>query len=410
MSDRRDFVLRLAAMTVVPPATRLAAARTVTPDRERQYWVKLAAKLAEPVLGNLAAGRLRQAMPVELSAAAGADRRDYAHLEATGRLLAGIAPWLELGAADSAEGRLRARYAELARRGLDFATNPASPDFQNFTRGRQPLVDAAFLAHAVVRAPHELWEKVEPRVRRQLVTALVSTRAIQPPENNWLLFAAMIEAALSAMGEPWERQRVDHAMQQHQRWYKGDGVYGDGPTFHWDYYNSYVIQPMLLDVVRTLSRVTNEWQAMEPDIVARAQRYAAIQERLISPEGTFPPIGRSLVYRCGAFQLLGQMALRHQLPAPLPPAQVRGAMGAVIRRTMDAHGTFDPRGWLTVGLSGRQPHLGEGYISNGSAYLCSVALLPLGLPPDDPFWTAPQRDWTQKSIWSGHDAAPDHAL
>ena len=116
------------------------------------------------------------------------------------------------------------------------------------------------------------------------------------------------------------------------------------------------------------------------------------------------------MYRCGAFQLLGQMALRHQLPEPLPPAQVRGAMGAVIRRTMDARGTFDPRGWLTVGLSGRQPHLGEGYISNGSAYLCSVALLPLGLPPDDPFWTAPQRDWTQKSIWSGHDAAPDHAL
>jgi hypothetical protein len=36
----------------------------------------------------------------------------------------------------------------------------------------------------------------------------------------------------------------------------------------------------------------------------RAKRYAAVQERMIGPDGTFPPIGRSLAYRCGAFHLL----------------------------------------------------------------------------------------------------------
>ena len=35
----------------------------------------------------------------------------------------------------------------------------------------------------------------------------------------------------------------------------------------------------------------------------------------ISPEGTFPAIGRSIAYRFGALQLLAQMALRRDLPA-----------------------------------------------------------------------------------------------
>lgn len=35
------------------------------------------------------------------------------------------------------------------------------------------------------------------------------------------------------------------------------------------------------------------------------------------------------------------------------------------------------------------PHLGESYISTGSLYLASTVLLPLGLPPADPFWSAP---------------------
>jgi hypothetical protein len=104
------------------------------------------------------------------------------------------------------------------------------------------------------------------------------------------------------------------------------------------------------------------------------------------------------------------MALRHELPEGLAPAQVRGAMSAMIRRTMDPPGTFDSGGWLTVGLSGHQPKIGESYISSGSAYLCAVGLLPLGLPPADPFWSGPALSWTAKSLWSGQDLPPDHAL
>src|SRR5258708_28409320 len=108
------------------------------------------------------------------------------------------------------------------------------------------------------------------------------------------------------------------------------------------------MEPMLLDVGRGLGDVRPDIAARMPEIVKRARRYAAIQERMISPEGTFPPIGRSLVYRFGALQLLGQMALRRELPDGVTPAQVRTAMTAVIRRMIEAPRTFAAHRWLSL--------------------------------------------------------------
>jgi hypothetical protein len=94
--------------------------------------------------------------------------------------------------------------------------------------------------------------------------------------------------------------RVDYALRQHEQWYKGDGAYSDGPDFHWDYYNSFVIHPLLLAILAACKEETAAWQELVPAVTRRAQRYAAVQERLIGPDGSFPAIGRSLAYRCGA--------------------------------------------------------------------------------------------------------------
>jgi hypothetical protein len=280
----------------------------------------------------------------------------------------------------------------------------------NFTRDRQPLVDAAFLVQGLLRAPRSLLAQIEGSTKLNLIAALESTRAITPPVNNWLLFAAMIEAGLQALGARFDPVRVEYAVRRHEEWYKGDGAYGDGPPFHWDYYNSFVIHPMLVDIAAALSDWVPAVKEMAPRIEERAKRYAEVQERTIAPDGTFPPIGRSLAYRCGAFHLLAQSALRRALPDGLVPAQVRGALLAVIKRTLDAPGTFDDNGWLRIGFCGHQPGVGETYISTGSLYLCSVALLPLGLHWSDSFWSAPDAPFTQQRAWSGQPFPIDHAV
>ncbi|MEI7027432.1 DUF2264 domain-containing protein [Paenibacillus sp. y28] len=372
---------------------------------EREYWLDTLNKLAGPVLEALGARQLRVRMPVEGQP----QRAAFSHLEALGRLLTGIAPWLETGSRRGDEGLLRAKYAVLARAAIDAGTDPESPDYMNFEEDYQPVVDTAFLAHAILRAPTELWDKLDNRVRQNVVRALKLTRSRKPFFNNWLLFAAMTEALLYKAGEDWDPMRIDYALKQHEQWYVGDGFYGDGPAFHWDYYNSYVILPMLVDVLETVGQALPEWQATKEKVLRRARRHAVIQERLIAPDGTFPAIGRSLTYRTGAFQLLAQMALRNELDDSLQPAQVRCALTAVMRRTLEPAGTFHAQGWLQIGLSGHQPSLGEGYISTGSLYLCSASLLPLGLPEDHPFWQG-KAEWTSRQIWSGRHVHIDHAL
>ena len=376
----------------------------------RAYWVEVMARVARPVLDAGAAGALRARMPVEARPGLAADRAEYTHLEAVGRLLCGIAPWLELGGLSGEEEALRVEFAELARMTIAHGTDPASPDFLNFAHGSQPIVDAAFLAQAFLRAPQTLWAPLDDDVKANVGVALASTRTRKPHFNNWLLFAATIEAFLAQTGAFWDPMRVDYALRQHMEWYLGDGVYGDGPEFHWDYYNSFVIQPMLVDVLAAVGDAYPGWTALRAPVLARAQRYAVIQERLISPEGTFPAIGRSLAYRFGAFQTLAQMALLDHLPDELAPAQVREALTAVIRRMIDAPGTFDDDGWLRIGFAGHQPDLGEGYISTGSLYLCAAGLLPLGLPPSHPFWRDPPVPWTAQRIWRGDNLPCDHAL
>ena len=416
MNDRRTFLKTLASAAAMGPlGAALAEAGGSVPQaaksgsEDRAYWISVLDRLAGPVLGQLAKQELRKTMPVETNG--GADRRRFSHLEAFGRLLAGIGPWLGAKDLEDSEAKLQRRYTELALRSLDTATNPGSADFMNFSEGGQPLVDTAFLAQGILRAPGALWEPLDAAAKKRVIAALKSSRAIPTPrENNWVLFAATVEALLFTLGEPTLEDRLEDSVRAMLGWYKGDGAYGDGASYHFDYYNSFVIHPMLLDVLDALSRADRRFEGALGRVRERARRYAEIQERLVAPDGTFPSLGRSTTYRFGALQVLAQMSLRRELPPSVPPFQARCALTAVMAKMMEAPGTFDANGWLQIGFCGHQPSLAEPYISTGSLYLCSVGLLPLGPPPSDNFWSGKAVPWTSQRLWSGDPLPPDHAV
>ncbi len=374
----------------------------------RKYFVETMIKIANPVLRSLSVNELKKDMPVAVSTKQVVDRTQFTYLEAFGRTVSGMAPWLELGSDATNEGKLREEYIQLTLKCIKNATDPNSADYMNFTQGSQPLVDAAFLAQGLLRAPTQLWGRLDERTKKNVLDALKQTRKITPGYNNWLLFTGIIEATILKYEGEADMTRILFALNKHEEWYLGDGIYGDGPEFHWDYYNSFVIHPMMLDIYGILKEKKEslkEWRfadAIEKYdlILNRAKKYASIQEKLISPEGTYPPIGRSLTYRFGAFQILSQLALLNQLPAELSPSQVRCALQAVIEKQLMSKDMFDKGGWLTIGLYGYQPEMAEKYISTGSLYICTEVFLALGLKPESPFWSNPVSDWSQKKIWS----------
>ena len=370
---------------------------------ERSAWLDAMLKIADPILLNLRDEKLRGKMPVCKEG-----RELYTCLEAFGRTLMGMAPWLELDGGSAEEAALREEYRQLVRDCISVAVDPDSPDSMNFSEGYgQSLVDAAFLADAVVRAPKELAEKLDAETRKRLAAALMSTRKFPADGSNWVLFPAAVEAGIKVLGGEYLTEPVLKAADRLEKWYLGDGIYGDGELLRNDYYNSFVIQPLYIDVLKTFCGCS-ELSGLLEKALKRERRYAAVLERLIAPDGTYPIVGRSSAYRFGAFHALSHAALYGNLPDSLPPEQVRCALSAVISRTLSCD-IFDENGFLKIGISGAQPSLGEFYISTGSLYLCETVFLPLGLPESSRFWSGGETRFTSQKIWSGEDVPADFA-
>ncbi|RYZ51768.1 MAG: DUF2264 domain-containing protein, partial [Chitinophagaceae bacterium] len=118
---------------------------------DRKLWLAYMDKLARPVLENLAAEKLKQNMPVVLSKKIDnkESRTKAAYLEAFGRTLSGIAPWLNSEGGTGEEVALRKQYRQWAVKAVANAVNPSSKDYLTWAGG-QPLVDASFFALGLV--------------------------------------------------------------------------------------------------------------------------------------------------------------------------------------------------------------------------------------------------------------------
>ncbi len=412
------------------PAPELSAAE------ERKLWLGYMDKLCRPVLTALHENRLKESLPIAESIKDGKvvqniDRIPYAPLEAFGRMLNGIAPWLELDLPEGEEKELQREYLALVQEGLDKATDPSSPEYmiwrdkKNGQNTEQYLVDAAFFAQALYRAPKTLYHDLPERVQKQVITALYESRKILPPTNNWLLFGGMIDAALYRLEGEGDAMRLEAAIVPINKRYLGDGTYGDGiycngqpangcydkgKSFEWSYYNSLVLHPMMDEQIEVANQMfpnknTELWQKEENK---RLARYCVVLERQVSPDGSVPPTGRSLVYRAGIMHALSYAAWKGKLHPDLAPSMARRAITKVIHRTLSHPETFDSNGFLTVGLCGKQASQAQNYISGGSTYACCSAFVALGLPPTHPFWQGEEKN-TWEKIWSGVDMKGDHA-
>jgi hypothetical protein len=408
--ERRNFLGSLVAGSAATLATAgeagAASKPAARPANDRAYMAGLLQRMTEPVLSAMARGELVRKFELEVSPTwDGRDKR-VSYFECFARLIAGAAPWLALPDDGTPEGATRKRLLDMARQSYVNSVDPASPDRLMWEGPGQVLVDSAYYTNALMRAPQALWEPLDAATKRRIVDYIKSLRRIEPPYINWMLFAAMNEAWLMSIGEAYDPMRMNVAIRKVNEWYVGDGWIKDGETFHFDYYGSYVMHPMLCEILEVLEQHKGSFWNGKPDEMRalafkRMQRFSEHLERFVSPEGTFPMFGRSLTYRTAAFQPLALLALRKQLPAKLPEGQVRSAMRAVHERIFSAPSNFTKGGFLTIGFVGAQPELGDWYSNNGSMYITSASFLPLGLPATDSYWTAAAQDWTQKKAFAG---------
>ena len=378
-------------------------------ETDREYWVNLMCQMSEPILKNMSKGELKKNMNIELSPTFDRRSPNVAYAEAFGRLMAGIAPWFNLPDDETEEGKRRKQMREWALASYANSVDPESPDYLLWKGERQVLVDAAYIANSFIRAPKALWEPLDETTKQRYIKEFKALRNYSTPYSNWLLFRAIIETFLLSIDENYDGFAIDVTIRKMEEWYVTDGWYSDGPEFSIDYYNSYVIHPMLVEILEILKDKRKERPVISFDLaLKRMQRYNELSERLISPEATFPAIGRSMTYRMGAFQALALSAWKYGLPTTMSEGQVRNALTSVMKRMFSIEGNFDKDGFLQLGFVGHQPDIADYYTNNGSVYMTSLVFLPLGLAPDHSFWTSPAEEWTSQKAWSGKAFPKDY--
>ncbi|MBR1415824.1 MAG: DUF2264 domain-containing protein [Prevotella sp.] len=416
----------LAVLVLVPAAAKKKAQPQLT---DRQYWCQEAYKMAQPVLENMAKGELQKNMQTEFSPSFDNRNRKVVYMETFGRLMAGIAPWLGAPLSspegdtieapsgttgEATEAQMVHQLREWALASYKNSVDPESPDYLCWGVSGQNLVDAAYIAESFVRAYDALWMPLDDVTKQRYITEFKKLRSIEPPYTNWFLFSAIIESfiAKAAGLREYDDFRVMTTIRKVEEWYVGDGWYADGPVFAFDYYSSYVFHAMYLETLQNMidakANTRLEYKKYYDRALKRAQKFSIILERFISPEGTFPVIGRSTPYRMAAMQPLALMAWKQTLPQELSNGQVRAALTAVMHRMYDQQQNYNEGGFLTIGFCGHQPETADWYTNNGSLYMTSLSLMPLGLPADHNFWTCPAEPWTQVKAWGGQPFPKDH--
>ena len=133
----KRFLLFLALVPMLSVAKKPQPQKT-----DREVWVDIMYQMAEPVMKNMAEGKLQLVMDTakgnkNLELSPTWDNRDkkVAYMEAFGRLLAGLAPWLNLPDDDTAsDGRMAVRLSSMVLMSLKVSSVVMTPSGCHFQR------------------------------------------------------------------------------------------------------------------------------------------------------------------------------------------------------------------------------------------------------------------------------------
>ncbi|MBR7836944.1 DUF2264 domain-containing protein [Actinospica durhamensis] len=310
-----------------------------------------------------------------------------ARLELVSRLLWGLAP-LAAGGGEY-EGW------PLIRREITAGTDPADPLYWGEPVERdQRIVESAALGFALALAPDRLWDPLDPTERKNLADWLRACATAKAVDNNWLLFATLVDLGLRAVGEDSDERISAAAFARVDEFYRGDGWYSDGPDDAFDYYGPWAIHFYTLLHARLAKPGSPFGPERRASVTARANEFGKRFAHWLAEDGSALAFGRSLTYRFAQGSFLGALAFA-DVPAVGDTAafdwgRLRGAWARHLR-WWGSRPVLNGDGTLSIGYGYPSLLMSESYNAIGSPYWAFKAFLPLALPADHPFWTTPEQ-------------------
>jgi hypothetical protein len=347
----------------------------------RDYWESIFAKIITPVIEGFKKNDFKKTFlqNTEYSLLIENNRnKDWAFMELFARTLVSIAP-IE-------------KYLNNAVEMVENVFNPEHSNYIIWIKGsdrknaHQSMVEGAYLCQSFLISP-KLWDNINRK--KEVLETLKRISELEPCKNNWILFESLILLFLKKNGIITKKTaKVKDKLNNFEKWYRGDSWYSDGDTFVMNYYNSFVIYPMLYEIYRILGNTK--------EIEKRIVIHADFLEKLISKNGEFPIFGRSSPYRMAAFNTLALAAYTGIINNH---GQIKNGLTKVIKRLFDSNHNFTDLGFLKLGVNGGQKEYANCYTNTGSLYITCIPFMLLGLSEEHPFWKAQLLPNTQEIIF-----------
>lgn len=348
---------------------RLDLPLSQNPLRTRGDVERALLRLLEPIRGRFTAGN------------AGLHLGDHtahygersARMEAFSRMLWGLGPLWSQGGGES--------WLPLFREGLVNGTDPEHPAYWGDPFDcDQKIVEMAAISVTLMLCGDRL--ALSEREARNLHRWLSATLELRLPQNNWLFFRVLIQAAFRRMGWDWNPERLESDLERLEGWYLGGGWYCDGEPTQMDYYIPFGMHYYGLIYAWCMEKEDPERSRRFKE---RAAEFARDYLYWFEDCGRAAPFGRSLTYRFGQGAFFAALAFAgvECLPWGVVKSRLLGNL-----RDWLAQPIFDSSGLLTVGYGYPNLFMSEAYNAPGSPYWGLKAFLCLALPEEHPFWQA----------------------
>lgn len=339
------------------------------PLRTRRDVERALLQLLEPIRGRFIEGNAG----LHLGDHAAHYGENSARMEAFSRMLWGLGPLWSQGGGES--------WLPLFREGLVNGTDPEHPAYWGDPFDcDQKIVEMAAISVTLMLCGDRL--ALSEREARNLHRWLSATLELRLPQNNWLFFRVLIQAAFRRMGWPWDPARLEDDLGRLEGWYLGGGWYCDGEPTQMDYYIPFGMHYYGLIYAWCMEKEDPERSRRFKE---RAAEFARDYLYWFEDRGRAVPFGRSLTYRFGQGAFFAALAFAgvECLPWGVVKSRLLGNL-----RDWLAQPIFDSGGLLTVGYGYPNLLMSEAYNAPGSPYWGLKAFLCLALRSDHPFWQA----------------------
>ncbi|WP_350347586.1 DUF2264 domain-containing protein [Agromyces sp. G08B096] len=305
--------------------------------------------------------------------------RDVDRLEGFARTFL-LAAFRIAGSPDDTED-LADWYAE----GLDAGTDPRSPErWPRLDEVDQAKVEAAAIAIGLHLARPRLWDRLDDRVRGQLVDWLAGFVGGSHPPNNWAWFRIVVEQFLGNVGGPYAEDDLDADLDLLDTFARDGGWISDGAARAFDHYTGWALHlyPVLWE---TMLAPGDPRRARLAGVRAGLDAYLADAVHLVGADGGPLIQGRSLTYRFAAAAPFWAGALAGS--TALEPGTIRRAASGIVSHFAE-RGAPDAEGRLSLGWHGAWRAIAQSYSGPGSPYWAAKGMLGIALPESHPVWQA----------------------